>query len=48
MGPAGSGDADRQRAAEAGFDVHLTKPPELHQLVKLLSSAARPNVTSRA
>jgi CheY-like chemotaxis protein len=29
---------DRKRALEAGFDVHLTKPPDLTKLVGLLDA----------
>ena len=32
---------DLQRAAEAGFDRHLAKPPRLDQLEELLSSLHR-------
>jgi CheY-like chemotaxis protein len=32
---------DLQRAAEAGFDRHLAKPPRLDQLEELLSSLRR-------
>jgi CheY-like chemotaxis protein len=32
-------DADRQRAREAGFDHHLTKPVELEAVEKLLKTA---------
>lgn len=32
-------DADRQRAAEAGFDAHLTKPVELSHVVALAATA---------
>jgi PAS domain S-box-containing protein len=33
------GDADRRRSAEAGFDVHLTKPVELASLQDVLTRA---------
>ena len=32
-----AGSEDRQRAREAGFDVHLAKPPNLAALESLLS-----------
>jgi two-component system, sensor histidine kinase len=31
--------SDRQRAFEAGFDAHLTKPTDLDELSRLLASA---------
>jgi signal transduction histidine kinase len=33
-------EADRQRAAEAGFDAHLTKPVDLDRLLALITEAA--------
>ena len=30
---------DRERALAAGFDVHLTKPPQIPQLLKLIADA---------
>jgi CheY-like chemotaxis protein/anti-sigma regulatory factor (Ser/Thr protein kinase) len=33
-------EADRQRAAEAGFDAHLTKPVDLDRLLALIAEAA--------
>jgi signal transduction histidine kinase len=33
-------EADRQRAAEAGFDAHLTKPVDLDRLLALVTEAA--------
>jgi two-component system, chemotaxis family, CheB/CheR fusion protein len=35
--------AHRQRATEAGFDHHLSKPPNLRQLEELLLRYADPN-----
>jgi signal transduction histidine kinase/CheY-like chemotaxis protein len=35
--------ADKQKAIDAGFDAHLTKPPDLDILNKLLAEAARNN-----
>jgi signal transduction histidine kinase/ActR/RegA family two-component response regulator len=32
------GNADAQRAREAGFDVHLTKPVELHELARVIAN----------
>jgi CheY-like chemotaxis protein len=32
--------ADRQRAVDAGFDAHLTKPVDLESLLGLLESRA--------
>jgi len=37
--------ADRQRALEAGFDAHLTKPVDLESLLGLLESASAPGVS---
>jgi len=31
-------DEDRQRAKEAGFDVHMVKPPDLQRLLQILST----------
>lgn len=33
--------ADKQKALDAGFDAHLTKPPDLDRLKELLAEAAR-------
>ena len=33
-------DEDKRRALGAGFDFHLTKPIELHQLERLLEECA--------
>jgi CheY-like chemotaxis protein len=33
-------EADRQRAAEAGFDAHLTKPVDIDRLLTLITEAA--------
>lgn len=35
-------DADRQLAAEAGFDHHITKPADLEQLQRILAGASGP------
>ncbi len=32
---------DRQRAADAGFDVHLTKPPDFEAIERILESPPR-------
>ncbi|MGE4239507.1 hybrid sensor histidine kinase/response regulator [Ramlibacter sp.] len=37
-------DADRERAREAGFDSHLTKPVAIDALIALLASGARATV----
>ncbi|MGC4066036.1 MAG: response regulator [Polyangiaceae bacterium] len=34
---------DRNRAREAGFDVHLAKPPSLDQLEDILAHAPHPD-----
>jgi len=39
---------DRQRALEAGFDVHLPKPPPLPELAALLRRTDRPGVWTRS
>lgn len=39
--------ADKQKAIDAGFDAHLTKPPDLDKLKKLLADAARNAVPQR-
>lgn len=36
-------EADRRRSAEAGFDLHLTKPLRLPELEELLQRAGRPD-----
>jgi two-component system CheB/CheR fusion protein len=37
---------DRRRAAEAGFDHHVAKPPDLAKLGRLLASGARADASS--
>jgi CheY-like chemotaxis protein len=37
--------ADKQKAVDAGFDAHLTKPPDLDKLIKLLSKEAAANAS---
>jgi signal transduction histidine kinase/CheY-like chemotaxis protein len=37
--------ADKQKAIDAGFEAHLTKPPDLDKLNKLLSKEAVANAT---
>jgi CheY-like chemotaxis protein len=32
-------ESDRQRAAQAGFDAHLTKPVDMDHLLRLISEA---------
>ena len=39
-------DADRQRAAEAGFDAHFTKPVELERLLRLIGEGTTGNYAS--
>jgi PAS domain S-box-containing protein len=38
---------DRLRAAQAGFDVHLTKPVNADELLQLLAGLPRPGVAAR-
>lgn len=35
--------ADQQRAAEAGFDMHLSKPPDCQRIVEIVRGSARPS-----
>ena len=39
---------DRERALAAGFDIHLTKPPQIPLLLKLIAEAPELAVTSTA
>jgi CheY-like chemotaxis protein len=34
-----AGDADKKKAAEAGFDAHVTKPVSMDQLTRLVAEA---------
>jgi CheY-like chemotaxis protein len=34
-----AGDADKKKAAEAGFDAHMTKPVSMDQLTRLVAEA---------